>query len=268
VVGCDETTGCILVKYGGAYSGTYTWDIESTDPAHGTVDTTGEEFRALVEVTEVIPSESSVLGGAELTLRGGVFQEAIEDNIVKVGAQWWSGIDHYCYMTEVISANEIRCRLPLDRNREANNPYDVIYFLSTFEEGNQNCGASGGEGCLHTFIPVAEMPQVATTAPNLPRIEFNAATEQLEMVFEGTGFMGANGASAPEEMDIFVGGVKQDVLSLTDSEIRVGLDQLPGGEGNAAVDLFFPKGIPGGLEAYESGIEIAPAFAGLSHNKE
>ena len=85
VVGCDESTGCILVKYGGAYSGTYTWDIESTDPAHGTIDTVGEEFRALVEVTEVVPSESSVLGGAELTLRGQVFQDAIEDNIVKVG---------------------------------------------------------------------------------------------------------------------------------------------------------------------------------------
>jgi hypothetical protein len=30
----------------------------------------------------------------------------------------------------------------------------VLYFLSTFEEGNQNCGTSGGEVCSHTFIPV------------------------------------------------------------------------------------------------------------------
>jgi hypothetical protein len=136
VVACDDTTGCIDVKYGGAYSGNYTWDIESTgDAAVGKIDTTGIEFRALVEVTEVTPTESSVLGGAELTLRGQVFQEAIEDNIVKVGDQWWSGIDHYCYMTEVVSVNEVKCRLPLDLNREATD-YDVIYFMSTFEEGN------------------------------------------------------------------------------------------------------------------------------------
>jgi hypothetical protein len=108
------------------------------------------------------------------------------------------------------------------------------------------------------------MPQMSGE----PRIELNAATEQLEMVFEGTGIMGANGASAPEDMDIFVGGVKQEVLSITDSEIRVGLDQLPGGEGRAAVDLYFPKGIPGGYDDYEAGVEIAPGFVGLSHNKE
>ena len=85
VVGCDASTGCIEVKYGGAYSGNYTWDIASTDPAIGKIDTAGKEFRALVEVTEVVPTESSVLGGAELTLRGSGFQEALVDNIVKVG---------------------------------------------------------------------------------------------------------------------------------------------------------------------------------------
>ena len=39
-------------------------------------------------------------------------------------------------MTEVVSTEEIKCRLPLDLNREAKE-YDVIYFMSTFEEGNQ-----------------------------------------------------------------------------------------------------------------------------------
>ena len=41
VVGCEESTGCIDVKYGGAYAGNYTWDITSTDPAIGKIDTAG-----------------------------------------------------------------------------------------------------------------------------------------------------------------------------------------------------------------------------------
>ena len=135
VVDCDETSGCIKVKYGGAYSGNYTWDITSTDPAKGKIVTDGKEFRAVVEVTDVTPAESSVLGGAELTLTGQVFQEDIDKNIVKVGAEWWSGIDHYCYLTEVVSPNQIKCRLPYDGNRETK-AYDVIYFMSTYEEGN------------------------------------------------------------------------------------------------------------------------------------
>lgn len=210
---------------------------------------------------EVVPTESSVLGGAELTLRGTGFQEALGDNIVKVGAQWWSGIDHYCYMTEVVSTEEVKCRLPLDLNREEK-AYDVIYFMSTFEEGNQNCGTDGGEVCLHTFIPESEMPQMSGE----PTVELNQATGQLEMVFAGTGIMGANGASVPEDMDIFVDGVKQEVLSISDSEIRVGLDNLPGGEGRRQVDLYFPKGIPGGYESYQDGVEITPELIGLSHN--
>jgi hypothetical protein len=60
------------------------------------------------------------------------------ENIVKVGDRWWDGVDHYCYVTEVVSPSEVRCRLPLDYQREEI-AYDVIYFASTFEEGNQNC---------------------------------------------------------------------------------------------------------------------------------
>ena len=60
------------------------------------------------------------------------------ENIVKVGDRWWDGVDHYCYVTEVVSPSEVRCRLPLDYQREEI-AYDVIYFASTYEEGNQNC---------------------------------------------------------------------------------------------------------------------------------
>ena len=99
-----------------------------------------------------------------------------------------------------------------------------------------------------------------------PTIELNQATGQLEMVFGGSGILGTHGASAPEDMDIFIDGVQQEVLSIADDEIRIGLDNLPGGEGPATVDLYFPKGIPGGYEPYLDGIEIVPEYVGLSHN--
>ena len=42
--GCDENTGCITVKYGGTYSGTYEWEIESTADGVGAVDTSDHEL--------------------------------------------------------------------------------------------------------------------------------------------------------------------------------------------------------------------------------
>jgi hypothetical protein len=141
VIDCDDTNGCIVIKYGGGYSGKYEWEIKSMDPDVGNLDTSEHPLSILVEVTDVQPTESAVIGGAELTLKGGIFSEKMVENIVKVGDQWWDGVDHYCYVTEVISPSEVRCRLPLDYNREEK-AYDVIYFASTYEEGVQNCGGN------------------------------------------------------------------------------------------------------------------------------
>ena len=85
VVNCDQSTGCIEVKFGGGYSGDYEWVVESTNTSVGNIDTSEHPLKILVEVTDVQPGQSSRLGGAELTLTGGVFSTDIAENIVKVG---------------------------------------------------------------------------------------------------------------------------------------------------------------------------------------
>lgn len=105
------------------------------------------------------------------------------------------------------------------------------------------------------------MPAVGSA----PTVELNEATGKLEMVFTGDGFVTRNGASVPEDIDVFVDGVKQEVLSVSDGEIRVALDNTLGGGGSAPVELYFPKGIPDGRSNYEGGVEISPALLGLSH---
>jgi hypothetical protein len=185
-----------------------------------------------------------------------VFSKDIKENIVKVGDRWWDGVDHYCYMTEVVSPTEVKCRLPLDLNREANFGYDVIYFASTYEEGNMNCN---GDVCQHTFIDESLMP-------NISGVEaiFNQNTEKYELVFTGEEIDGHFTPGNPEDVDVFVGGEEQTILSANDNEVRVQIDSLKGGEGREAIDLFFPKGIPRGYEEYMDGVEFAPALVGLS----
>jgi hypothetical protein len=51
VVKCDEATGCLEVKYGGAYSGTYEWEIVSA--AHGNIDTSAHPLKVVVEVIDI-----------------------------------------------------------------------------------------------------------------------------------------------------------------------------------------------------------------------
>ena len=215
----------------------------------------------MIEISDIQPRESSILGGAELTLTGGVFSMDIEENIVKVGTQWWDGVDHYCYITEVVSPTEVKCRLPFDANREAI-AYETIYFSSTFEEGNCEDVVVDGN-CLHTFIPITEMPTITGV-----EAVFNADTEKYELHFSGENIAGHYTPGQTSDVELFVGGEEQTVLSVSDTEIVVQIDSLAGGsEGREAINLYFPKGIPGGYENYMAGVEFIPQLAGLSANE-
>lgn len=117
VVAVDTVALTITVKYGGAYSGLY--DVVVKSITNGNVDTEAFQLKAVFEITNIVPLTGSIYGGSKITIYGGPFTDDLKENIVKVGYKWWEGIDHYCYIIEIISENELTCRLPLDLNREA-----------------------------------------------------------------------------------------------------------------------------------------------------
>jgi hypothetical protein len=48
---CDDTTGCITVKYGGAYSGEYEWIINSE--LNGNIDTSDHVLDVVIEIADI-----------------------------------------------------------------------------------------------------------------------------------------------------------------------------------------------------------------------
>lgn len=133
VVAVDTTEKTLTVKYGGAYSGTY--DLLIKSKTNGNIETAATPLKVVFEITSFTPTTGSIFGGTLLTITGGPFiPNDLKETIVKVGYKWWEPIDHYCYV-EAVTETTVKCRLPLDMNREAKE-YEVIAFASTFEESN------------------------------------------------------------------------------------------------------------------------------------
>jgi hypothetical protein len=91
---------------------------------------------------------------------------------------------------------------------------------------------------------------------------FNDQTEEYELVFTGSEINGHN--SVLEDIDVLIGGEKQPVISSSDTEVRVQVNSLKGGEGREAIDLFYPKGIARGMESYIGGVDFEPALVSVS----
>ena len=101
VVAVDTVALTITVKYGGAYSGLY--DVVVKSITNGNVDTEAFQLKAVFEIINFAPLTGSIYGGSKITIYGGPFTDDLKENIVKVGYKWWEGIDHYCYIIEIIS---------------------------------------------------------------------------------------------------------------------------------------------------------------------
>lgn len=131
VVEVSSADKTITVKYGGAYSGIY--DLEVHSLANGNIDTSTVSFEAIAQYSSFSPTSGSIYGGTLLTITGNHFsKDDIQKNAVKVGYEYQSGIDHYCYLIST-SDTEIKCRIATDLNRVPENQ-EVIVFLGTSEE--------------------------------------------------------------------------------------------------------------------------------------
>ena len=151
VIAVDTTAKTITVKYGGAYSGTYGLLIKSK--TNGNLDTNATQLDVIFEINSFEPVSGSIFGGSVLTIYGGPFTDDVNDTYIKVGVNWWENFDNHCYVFE--STEEyVKCRLPLDLNRQAKD-YEVVAFSSAYEEANCNFGY-----CLFNFIAAADLPNV------------------------------------------------------------------------------------------------------------
>ena len=112
VVAKDSATNSITVKYGGAYSGEYSITIKNSVSAIFCDQT----LTALFLVEDVQPRTGSQWGGTLITITGKHFSDVKTDNPVKIGYEFTSGTDHYCYV-ESTSEFEIKCRMAVDFKR-------------------------------------------------------------------------------------------------------------------------------------------------------
>lgn len=174
VVAADPVAKTITVKYGGAYSGTY--DLVVTNPSGNVFsDVT---FAATFEITDFTPKTGSVYGGTLVTITGRHFSDDDPtQNPVKIGYEYITGTDHYCYIVET-SEYEIKCRTAIDTGRQPSTT-EVIVFASTSEEAS--CNVPGDDGCAFEYVDMSS----STTALTSASASFLSVTETYQVLIEG-----------------------------------------------------------------------------------
>ena len=114
-------------------------------------------------MTGFYPTQGSLYGGTLVTITGGHFSDLATDNPVKIGYDYLSGVDHYCYVVSTSQGDNvdaydtegvITCRTAVDYAREPG-PTELIVFASTFEEAVCEFG-----DCTFTFLEAAELPTI------------------------------------------------------------------------------------------------------------
>ena len=149
-----------------------------------------------------------------------------------------------------VTSTTATCRLPLDLNREVSQ-YELIAFASTYEEAN--CEVISG--CMFTFVDDSTLPVVTHNAT----ASFNTATSNYELTITGTGF-----TDAASDIDFFLAGVQQTVLSASSTEVLIQVDTLTSGLTTNTMNLYFVIGIPEGYTLLDNGITFTPKLISLS----
>ena len=86
VIAVDTSLKTITLKYGGAYSGTYSLSITSV--ANGMIDTHPLELLVVFQITSFSPTTGSLYGGTKLTITGGPFIPGdLRQTLIKVGPE-------------------------------------------------------------------------------------------------------------------------------------------------------------------------------------
>lgn len=95
LVSIDKTKRTFTVKYGGAYSGEYKFEIKAdvTTKFRGVGKL---RLNSKIEYTDFNPKSGSKYGGQLVTIDGGVFSDDPLKNPIKIGYEYTSGVIHYC----------------------------------------------------------------------------------------------------------------------------------------------------------------------------
>ena len=112
------------------------------------------------------------------------------DNPVKIGYEYISGTDHYCYIVTT-SEYEITCRTADDSIREAGET-QLIVFASTSEEAT--CNEAGG--CLYSYLPLSDLPTLSSATTS-----YDEADQVYSIVITGSGM----DAEVAEGIQIIIG---------------------------------------------------------------
>lgn len=182
--------------------------------ANGYISTLGVPFTAKIEVTDFQPRSGSLYGGTLLTITGAHFSDVITDNPVKVGYEYISGVNHYCYVQES-SETQIKCRIAEDYNRVAQDQ-EVIVFASTFEEATHADPTQRD----FTFMGPGLLPTLTSVTPSYTF----STSDKYKLTIVGTQITD----TTPDTIDVFVGGVQQTTLSVAANTVEVQIDDVPG----------------------------------------
>ena len=148
-------------------------------------------FDVIFEVTDFNPKTGSQYGGQLVTITGRHFSDVITDNPVKIGYEYISGTDHYCYVLET-SEYEIKCRTAEDFNRGTDTT-NVIVFASTSEEAF--CNEPGG--CEYTYVDVSTLATLTTASSS-----YDEDAETYSILVQGSGITDTD----PSDFQIYIGG--------------------------------------------------------------
>jgi len=154
VVSRDAINKTLTVKYGGAYSGTYDL-VVSNSAGNIYCDLT---LTVILEVTDISPVSGSQWGGTLVTITGGPFSTLATDNLVKIGYEYITGVNHYCTVVET-SETELKCRTAYDTRRGASSTV-LIAFAATYEEAVCN----RVDGCGFEYLDANDLPTLTSVS--------------------------------------------------------------------------------------------------------
>ena len=112
-------------------------------------------------------------------------------------------------------------------------------------------------GCQFTFIESDNLPEITGPAT----ANFDEASGQYQIIITGTDF-----TDAASDIELFLSGKAQTVLSATSTEVVIQVDTLESGISTNTLDLYFSIGLPNGYTELETGIDFRPKLISLSAN--
>ena len=178
-----------------------------------------------------------------MTITGQHFSDVITDNPVKIGYEYISGTDHYCYVLET-SEYEIKCRTAEDWNRVTDTT-NVIVFASTSEEAFCNEGG----GCEYTYVDVSTLATLTTASAS-----YDEDAETYSILVSGSGITDTD----PSDFQIYIGGKEQLSVQATGTSVKAEIVDIDMGASPDTLQVYLKDGIVNGYSGLLGGIAFEP----------